>query len=303
MPLFRRNVCNRGSPNTCRLTQLAVFVFALSIAASAHAATYYVATTGSDSNPGTQAAPFKTLAKGSRALAAGDTLFIRGGTYNEPMIDGSGGFVFRNGTPGAMTRYASYPGEQATIIGPPGVFVVYFSKKAQYIELSGLIIDGTNASSYAIRLDGDFNTTHATGIRIMSNEIKNGRMGISGGGDCQIIGNNIHNMINYGMYVYFNNGLIENNLIHDNDGPGINLFKQEYPVNGWVIRNNTLYGNGGGYTREDTGNSYTAPAILIARGSHQIYNNILYGNHGGITVGYGSTDVLVANNTVYGSDD
>src|SRR5215217_7462682 len=48
----------------------------------ATAATYYVATTGSDANPGSQSQPFRTIDKGVSMLHAGDTLYIRGGTYN-----------------------------------------------------------------------------------------------------------------------------------------------------------------------------------------------------------------------------
>ena len=47
----------------------------------AAAAYYYVATTGSDSNPGTEALPFASIARGQEAAAAGDTVWIRGGVY------------------------------------------------------------------------------------------------------------------------------------------------------------------------------------------------------------------------------
>src|SRR5688572_14120705 len=46
------------------------------------AATYYVATTGSDSNPGTLAGPWRTLTASVPKLVCGDTLFVRGGNYN-----------------------------------------------------------------------------------------------------------------------------------------------------------------------------------------------------------------------------
>ena len=48
---------------------------------AAHAAEYFVATTGSDANPGTLAQPFATLQKGATVAVAGDTVYVRGGIY------------------------------------------------------------------------------------------------------------------------------------------------------------------------------------------------------------------------------
>ncbi len=45
--------------------------------------TYYVATTGSNDNPGTMHAPLKTLAQAERMIESGDTIIVRGGTYND----------------------------------------------------------------------------------------------------------------------------------------------------------------------------------------------------------------------------
>src|SRR4051812_18671377 len=54
---------------------------ALLAAGAARATEYYVAPNGSDSNAGTMAAPWATLQKGATTAAAGDTVWIRGGTY------------------------------------------------------------------------------------------------------------------------------------------------------------------------------------------------------------------------------
>src|SRR5262245_40969973 len=61
---------------------------------AAHATEYFVATTGSDKNPGTLAAPWATVAYAtSRAspVAAGDTIFVRAGSYPEHVALEKGG--------------------------------------------------------------------------------------------------------------------------------------------------------------------------------------------------------------------
>ena len=49
--------------------------------ATANAAEYYVAPTGSDSNAGTMDQPFASLQKGADVAVAGDTVWLRAGTY------------------------------------------------------------------------------------------------------------------------------------------------------------------------------------------------------------------------------
>src|SRR5450432_2480021 len=80
----------------------------------AHATDYYVATTGSDSNAGTLAAPFATLQKGVNTAVAGDTVHIRGGTYNitTPATTGAGINFTKSGTSDTnRISYFAYQGE------------------------------------------------------------------------------------------------------------------------------------------------------------------------------------------------
>jgi MYXO-CTERM domain-containing protein len=86
----------------------------LSFASNAFAAEYYVSTTGSDSNPGTLASPFATLQKGANTAAAGDTVWIRGGTYKTttPASSGAGIQLSKSGTSDTnRIKYWAYPGE------------------------------------------------------------------------------------------------------------------------------------------------------------------------------------------------
>ncbi len=66
------------SKNIIKLTVAVVICVAI---ASANAATYYVAPNGNDGNPGSIGSPFATLKKGHDVAEAGDTVYLRGGTY------------------------------------------------------------------------------------------------------------------------------------------------------------------------------------------------------------------------------
>ena len=88
-------------------------VFCLSIS-SVNAATYYVSPTGSDAATGAKAQPFATLQKGNDVAVAGDTVFIRGGTYSitTPANSGAGIALTKSGTSDAKRIYFwAYPGE------------------------------------------------------------------------------------------------------------------------------------------------------------------------------------------------
>ena len=49
--------------------------------------TFYVATSGSDSNTGSPTSPWKTIAHGLSTMSGGDTLVIKSGTYNESITN------------------------------------------------------------------------------------------------------------------------------------------------------------------------------------------------------------------------
>ena len=58
-----------------------------------YATTYYVSTTGSDTNVGTFVAPFATIQHGSNQLLPGDSLIVRGGIYFEKIYLNTSGAV------------------------------------------------------------------------------------------------------------------------------------------------------------------------------------------------------------------
>lgn len=86
------------------------FIF-FGIVKTASAANYYVASSGSDSNPGTIDEPFRTIQKGVNNTNAGDTTYVRGGTYHEAIT------ISKSGTSSSPIIIAGYPGERPVIDG------------------------------------------------------------------------------------------------------------------------------------------------------------------------------------------
>ena len=84
MRFFSRNACLILRSQMCgRRTSGVIFraLILLFVACYLNAASYYVATTGSDSNSGTLAQPFHTVQRGVNAAGPGDTIVVRDGTY------------------------------------------------------------------------------------------------------------------------------------------------------------------------------------------------------------------------------
>src|SRR6185295_11833664 len=79
-------------------------------------ANYYVATTGNDATgTGTIGSPWATFSKAIAAMNAGDTTYIRGGTYNQIFNLGT-----KHGTACAPMTFQGYPSETAIFTGLTG---------------------------------------------------------------------------------------------------------------------------------------------------------------------------------------
>lgn len=117
----------------------------------AGAGVFYIAPSGSDSSPGTITRPWRTIRKAANTLAAGDTVYIRSGTYRERVIPKNSG-----SDAGHPIRYASYPGETATIDGT-GIAVpddegLFHINGKRYLAISRLrVINAGYAGIYVYR--------------------------------------------------------------------------------------------------------------------------------------------------------
>ena len=73
--------------------------------------TYYVATSGSDTNTGSLDHPFRTIQRAANLVEPGDTVLIRGGTYRETVKPAS------SGTRAAPIVFKPYGDENVTVSG------------------------------------------------------------------------------------------------------------------------------------------------------------------------------------------
>jgi len=100
---------------------------------------FYVSTTGVDSNPGTQTAPWRTIQHAADTVRAGSTVNVRGGVYEELVsIKASG-----NATDGFIT-FRSYPGETAVLdaehFAPDGRSAIWTIHNKSYVRIEGFEI-------------------------------------------------------------------------------------------------------------------------------------------------------------------
>jgi hypothetical protein len=74
--------------------------------------TYYVAKTGNNSNIGDETYPWLTIQKAATTMVAGDTVYIKAGTYNEQVVPANSG-----SSGGGYITYANYGTDEVIISG------------------------------------------------------------------------------------------------------------------------------------------------------------------------------------------
>lgn len=237
-----------------------ILASALLPAIAAEAATYYVATTGSDSNPGTSSSPWRTVRYAVSKMVAGDTTYVRGGTYTE-----SGIRFRRSGTQSAPIK----------LLNAPGQFPIINCSSKSATTTNSVLFQNSSGYRYAIgwiNLEGFeirnchngilFYNLHDSVIR--RNWIHhNNSQGILGNGTRVLLDRNRinHNgpfatspasYLAHGLYLNGTAITITNSLIYDNLGFGIQMngstsydpakhAAPEFAVSSnWVVANNTI---------------------------------------------------------------
>ena len=210
MEQVEQNNYNNG--NFMNIKNIAILLLSVLIS-SAYANNYYVAKNGNDSNPGTETQPWLTVQKAANTLVAGDTVFIKAGTYNERVT------VQNSGAENNYIVFTNYQDDEVTIDGTGiswerwyGLFDIVDGKN--YIEISGLKIKHSynagifvNNSNHVILKNNYTYDTYSSGIGVWScsyvtaegNEVElacnDGReecITFSNSHNCEILKNHVH---------------------------------------------------------------------------------------------------------------
>ena len=210
--------------------------------------TYYVSLTGSDSNPGSQARPWRTLQKAADTLVAGDTVKILPGTYVAK-------FTPKNsGKAGALITYTADPG--TVILDGSGVTMsgdangdglVQIQGKS-YIKVQNLTL--RNASVNCVNISPNTSGTRPTYIEISSLTLQNcNKVGIRvRSTDHLLLKDNSINHVNYssGIGVWWSSDVtVDHNFItnahfyHECQGAYDEALTISY-TNRFEVKNNTL---------------------------------------------------------------
>ena len=266
---------------------------------------FYVATTGDNTNPGTLASPWRWPSYGIQQIAANDTLHIRAGTYND-------NFDTNVHTLPAGTAWSDAPiirnylSEVVTMLPTKGGFgevVNLANGSITYLIFQGLIFDGSQTDG-AVSLNG------VTYIRMSGCQVTNA----NGVGINMAVGalpgppyNTFHEILScevdnngtdsqdHGFYIKTSNNLVKGCHVHHNSAWGIQNFVASQVTDS---DDNTIDGN----TVHDNSQAagVFASGILLSTGSNNVAkNNVVYSEPYGIRVHNNTVvDSWVYNNTV-----
>lgn len=263
----------------------------------ASATTYYVATTGSDSNDGlAETTPWLTMQKATATMVAGDTTLVRGGTYNTNFIT-----FAKSGTSTAPITMKAYPGENPIIHFLGGIDL----NPTSFDRINIINPAGQNQPIGWITIEGFEITNGYYGIYILS------------GHDIILRNNYIHDN-GFGLHGYGINILVEKNIWYHNgkfascnSGAGsVAACNGDHSIYFWgsnnTIRRNIFYHAltsniqiNGSVTFDATKH----PSTDYSRAANWIidHNLIAYSeNSGGIIIWGGNADGLrLENNIIY----
>ncbi len=261
--------------------------------------TFYVSTSGSDSNAGTESAPWRTVQKALSTLVAGQTALVRGGTYAQNLT------LTRAGTAAAPITIREYPGEQAILAAGTGAtnnIPLQLGNGAAYARFQGLTFHGATGSSTT----NVYAWGNAHDIELSNCESRNSqRQGFFSEktvSKVQIVGCHFHHnggsgpvQLDHNVYIQGSYNAVIGSLLEGAvNGYGIQIYPSSDHA---VIAGNTINGNfRDGIIIGSDGSTTTTNSLVV--------NNIITGSQSAISTYWGGstgTGNVARNNIAHGN--
>ncbi|MEV6845670.1 right-handed parallel beta-helix repeat-containing protein [Actinoplanes sp. NPDC051411] len=282
------------------------------VSSAASATVYYVAPNGNDGAAGTQAAPWASIAHAQSVAQAGDTVYVRGGTYaftratstcasETAQVDAI--TLNKSGSSGSPIRYWAYPGERPLFdfSGMTGVDcrIKGIDVTGSYVHLKGLEVTGVrqnnnkNHESWGIWVTGSNNTFE----QINAHNNMGPGLFIQNGGGNLVLNSDSHDNYDpltsngagesadgFGAHISANHpgNVFRGDRAWNNSDDGfdlINAFSSVLIENSWTWHNgylpgtNTASGNGNGFKMGGYGGGYVSNGV-----KHTIRFSVAFNN-------------------------
>ena len=315
------------------MKKILLTILLLLLVPNAEAATYWVrpagtlaACTPSSTAPATDAGYMSTINAGIACLSAGDTLYIRAGTYAESINKPPPG-----SSASAYTTVTGYS-DEVVIVQP--VNGNAFNLPAQdktwkWVAYRNMVFDGTHAGAgpdhgsgpsiccrefsgpqpatkmstgpnFITFADIEVRNFKSTGMEVDANDITIQRVKVHHNATDNFYGPP------HGIYFRAARSLIEDSEFYNNGYYGIHMYDSSSGASqGNIVRRVKAYNNG--FSTVDAGFGTGGGGILIGSGANnRVYNSIAYNNGfpnggAGIQIDHGCTNCLAYNNTSYGN--
>lgn len=280
-------------------------------------AIYYVAPTGLDNQPGTLDRPFGSLQHAHDIARPGDTIQLRGGTY-----DISESIRLTNdGASGQPITVTNFAGEVPVLDGSAmseADYVLDLSSvswnKISGIEITdgaegGLIIQGASHNNVIERLDvhdnGRLSEYEGKGISLFGSSSNNLLLNNDSYNNRDL---NLDNADGFQVSVTGAGNVLRGNRAFGNSDDGYDFFNIDNGTKGasLVIEGNWAFGNGyiDGTTPAGDGNGFklggARPGSGSTSGGHTVSNNVAWGNSAiGFDENQASKPSVLNNNTAY----
>lgn len=286
---------------------------------------YYVATTGNDSNPGTISSPFKTIQKGLDVVGAGSDVYVRGGVYNERLL-------WKNsGTPNNDAVLRNYGSEVVYLDGSSASAqdpMIIVNDKSNLTIMGIIIRNNIRAYAKGIYVYGSGNNVSIQNCKIYNVGWSTRKTAYPSGSDqanpLVVVGTGstaYNNIYISGTEIYdcvtgysecltingnVNGFLVDNNNVHDNTNIGIDIAGHYAYTGAPALVNQARNGTVSNNTVSNCVSQVATSAGIYSDGAFNvtIERNKLTGNGCGISLGCEnpsnvSSQIEVKDNFIY----